>query len=64
LKRLTWFLRYAFQTSIFMDSPKRARAAAGLAAIAAAAVFCPKNLFTVLNIIRVVSSVKFFCGYI
>jgi hypothetical protein len=49
---------------VSLDSPIIARAAAGLAAIAAAAVFCPKNLFTVLNIIRVVSSVKIFCGYI
>jgi hypothetical protein len=39
--------RYAFQTYVFLDSPKQARAAAGLVAFAAfaAAMFCPRIIF-------------------
>jgi hypothetical protein len=37
-------LRYALQILVSLDSPTIARAAAGLAAFAAAAMFCPKIL--------------------
>ena len=38
------FSRYALQIFVSLDSPTIARAAAGLAAFAAAAMFCPKIL--------------------
>jgi len=44
---------------VSLDSPTIARAAAGLAAFAAAAVFCPKNLFMSRNIVPSVEVVKF-----
>ena len=45
------FSRYALQIFVSLDSPIIARAAAGLAAFAAAAMFCPKILFMGLNIL-------------
>lgn len=47
-----FFSRYALQILVSLDSPTIARAAAGLAAIAAAAIkSCPKILFMTLNIL-------------
>ena len=43
---------------VSLDSPTIARAAAGLAAIAAAAMFCPKNLFMCKNIVPDAVAVK------
>ncbi|MBR3073803.1 hypothetical protein [Fibrobacter sp.] len=49
MKLIVWLMLYAFQIPIPWDSPKQARAAAGLAAFAAfaAAIFCPRILFMV-----------------
>jgi hypothetical protein len=55
---LSGFWRYALQTLVSLDSPTIARAAAGLAAIAATAVFCPKILFMALNIVSIFAKVK------
>jgi hypothetical protein len=66
---LSGFWRYALQTLVSLDSPTIARAAAGLAAfaiaalaaiLASAAMFCPKNLFMALNIVSIFAKVKKF----
>ena len=56
------FLRYALQILVSLDSPTIARAAAGLAAFAAAAMFCPKILFMALNILSVLRECQGWLG--
>ena len=58
LKLFICFLLYALQILVSLDSPTIARAAAGLAAFAAAAMFCPKILFMPVNIILNKENVK------
>jgi hypothetical protein len=56
------FSRYALQILVSLDSPTIARAAAGLAAFAAAAMFCPKILFMALNILSAVRNCQGLVG--